>query len=371
MPFSYCDLNNVEEVKKLKSNMDFRKPIYRREVFMRFYEFHLKYKSHPGCVYYLFPNLIEKMKLNTEQKFWLAYINGVTQNMCTTYVIFRNFPDYKNIDLEKLTRWHKNNWRKLDYDTDRRYQKGHLIKMILNYKNVVGDNQYKYFKNKTFEQIWENVYNDFYMFGRLSTFSYLEYLKIIGLDIVPGHLYLNDYTGSMSHRNGLLKVMGRDDLDQHKSNLNWDNKIKLHTSEVIEQCKKFGESLLKESKLRFESKKFYEDVNYFTIESTLCTYKSWYRKNRRYPNVYNDMFYNRIKKAEKIWGNKFDIFWDIRKKNLPKQLRLENNINDPGLSKVKQNYFRKTGEVLMMDLEWDCFENNFNKKIQETILCFA
>jgi hypothetical protein len=35
--------------------MDFRNPKYRREVFLRFYEFHLKYKAHPGGVYIAFP----------------------------------------------------------------------------------------------------------------------------------------------------------------------------------------------------------------------------------------------------------------------------------------------------------------------------
>jgi len=370
MAFNYCKIHNIEEIQDLKEGMDFRKPKYRREVFMRFYEFHLKYSSHPGCVYYLFPYLIDNMNLNQEQKFWLAYLNGITQNMCTTYVIFKNFPNYEKLNIDEITKWHIKNWKKLDYDTDRRYQKGHLVEMIINYKNVVGKNQFKYFAPKCFDEIWGEVYYNFYMFGRLSTFSYLEYLRIIGLNIEPSHLYLDDYSGSMSHRNGLLKVMGRDDLDQHKSNLRWNKKDKLHNSFVIHECEKYGESLLNEAKIKFKDRVFYKDVNYFTLESTLCTYKSWYRKNRRYPNVYNDMFYNRIKKAEKNWGKEFNIFWDIRKKFLPKKLRLEDNLNDPGLSKVKQNYFRETGEVVMMDNDWGCFNNNFNKTLKETTLCF-
>jgi len=35
--------------------MDFRDPKYRREVFLKFYEFHLKYNIHPGCVYFAIP----------------------------------------------------------------------------------------------------------------------------------------------------------------------------------------------------------------------------------------------------------------------------------------------------------------------------
>ena len=83
------------------------------------------------------------------------------------------------------------------------------------------------------------------------------------------------------------------------------------------------------------------------------------------------MFFERIKYAEnKGWENEeidFNVMWEARKKFLPKYLRLEDNYNDPtfkkgNLIKEKQNYFKETGQVIMMDQEWDCFENNFNNK---------
>jgi hypothetical protein len=73
-----------------------------------------------------------------------------------------------------------------------------------------------------------------------------------------------------------------------------------------------------------------------------------------------DMFYNRIKYAETEWGNQFQLFWDMRKERLPEHLRLEDNPYDPGLSKNKQNHYRLTGEVIMMNREWSCFENQFD-----------
>ena len=73
---------------KLEKGMDFRLPEYRREVFLRFYEFHLKYRSHPGGVYYLMPFLSDKEGWNLEERLWFAYINGNTQNPVTSYLIF-------------------------------------------------------------------------------------------------------------------------------------------------------------------------------------------------------------------------------------------------------------------------------------------
>ena len=42
---------------KLLRGTDFRMQEYRREVFLRFYEFHLRYRSHAGAVYYVMPYL--------------------------------------------------------------------------------------------------------------------------------------------------------------------------------------------------------------------------------------------------------------------------------------------------------------------------
>ena len=74
------------------------------------------------------------------------------------------------------------------------------------------------------------------------------------------------------------------------------------------------------------------------------------------------MFVDRIRQAEKQWGKQFDIFWLIRLKYLPQYLRLENNDWDVGLKPTKQNWFRETGQVVMMDLMWDCFKNDYKKQ---------
>jgi len=374
----YCELNELEEIKELKPGLDFRKPEYRREVFFNFYEFHLKYKSHPGGVYYLFPYLAKKYNFDTEQKLWFAYINGCTQNPLTTWVLFNQFPDFKNITFDKLEKWHRKYWKYLDYDIDRRYQKGHFVEMAMNYKEIVGDKtQEEFFMElcntdnvfKNFDNVWDKIINKFFMYGRLSTFSYTEYLKIMGLPIECSNLFIFDKSGSKSHRNGLCIVNGRDDLDWRKDNEFIQKELKGHNKDIMKWIEFEGEQLLNEAKERFKGRDFYEDVNYFTLESTLCCYKSWHRKNRRYPGVYNDMMYDRIKKAEsigwdKILGNNinFNDFWDARKEYLPKYMRMEDNPDDPGLDKVKQNWYRNTGQVIIMDNEFDHFKNDFNTK---------
>jgi hypothetical protein len=101
------------------------------------------------------------------------------------------------------------------------------------------------------------------------------------------------------------------------------------------------------------------DAGLLTFESALCTYKSWHKPNRRYPNVYADLLYDRIRWAERRWGPRFDVLWECRNRCLPAPLRLEDNPADPGLSAAKQNHYLQTGQVVMMQHEWACFANDF------------
>ena len=127
----------------LPEGADFRKPLYRREVFLRFYEFHLENRSHPGCVYYAMPWLAKVHHLDEEQKLWLAFINGNTQNIVTTWSIFERFLAVGS--TEGLSAWFADNYSRLAWDTDRRYHKKDFIASVECYRRHVGSSQKAYF----------------------------------------------------------------------------------------------------------------------------------------------------------------------------------------------------------------------------------
>jgi len=355
---------------RLEAGMDFRRVEYREEVFLRFYQFHLQYKSHPGAVYYVMPYLAAEEGWGTEEKLWFAYLNGNTQNPVTSYIIFKNFPVLADVDIDKMDGWFKNPavYGNLLWDTDRRYHKSTFIQNVAQYQQLTsgptgqagyfhhlcGSSPYQY---DNFRIIWDMVKNGFRSFGRLSTFSYLEYLRIMGLPLDCDQLFLDDMQGSRSHRNGLCKVTGRDDLDWHGSNPSFTGD---YTAEQLKGLEIAGERLLRDAKERAMGQTWLEDVSYFTLESALCTYKSWHRKNRRYPNVYNDLLHDRITHAQQRWIRpRLDIFWEARRAYLPPNLRLEDNPLDVGCSPLKQNHYRQTGQVIMMERDWDCFKNDY------------
>ena len=50
---------------------------------------------------------------------------------------------------------------------------------------------------------------------------------------------------------------------------------------------------------------------------------------------------------------------------LPAHLRIEDNENDLGLHAIKQNHYRQTGQVIMMDKEYPEYANDYNTAVDD------
>ena len=350
----------LDERSDITLTTDLRQPQYRREVFLRFYEFHLRYRAHPGCVYYIMPALVDRLDMSQEEKLWFAYINGNSQNPVMTYLIFNKYRSADDFLYFGGAEWFNSKWDRWGWDTDRRYQKKDFPKNVEWYAGMgAAEPVFEELAGDTFQHAWKSV-RKFPTFGRLSAFSYMEYLRIMGVPLDCNDLFLEDMDGSRSHRNGLAKVLGRDDLDFA------DKKVKpTYALGQLDWLKEEAELLLAESQKRFKGRDFSHDVTYFTLESTFCTYKSWHRENRRYANVYNDMLHDRIRWAEAKWPEvDFSIFWDIRRQVLPKPLRLEDNPGDVGVKPEKQNHYRETGRTPMLGYLFPEMWSEYDTKVQ-------
>lgn len=346
---------------ELKAGMDFRLPEYRRETFLRFYLWSLKHKSFPGGVHYVLPHIARELELDTEQRYWLAWLNANTQNPVTSLLLLQAAPRLEH--WRAATDFWRSNYRLLDWDTDRRYHKARFADACEGYARAVAcgcfNPQHRYFRVGYEWQAWWEAAFALPTMGRLSTWSYLEYLRILlGPDYVPDAdtLMLEDIQGSRSHRNGLCLLLGHEELIVDKQ---------LGTGARDEVYDKTVLMLLGEEAYRLFTEAQSRDgrADRLSLESALCTYKSWHKPNRRYPGVYNDMLYNRLVTAENRWGRRFGIIWDARRAALPKRLRLEDQPYDPGLSPVKQNWYRTTGQVISMTEDWPCFQNDFERAV--------
>lgn len=352
---------------ELKAGDDFRRVEHRREVFLRFYEWSVKYRSFPGGVHYVLPYVAEALELDLEQRYWLAWLNANTQNPVTSLILLQAAPRLR--DWEKAVSLWREGYRTLDWDTDRRYHKARFEDAVRGYTSAVDCSctlpQHRYFRGAGGDWTgwWERAFALPTM-GRLSTWSYLEYLRILlGPAAVPDAdtLMLEDIPGSRSHRNGLCWVEGISE---------WVVDKQLGHSSVTDAIYKDPVRLAYLGRAAYKiwteaRERTGAEANLLSLESALCTYKSWHKPNRRYPGVYNDMLYNRLVTAENRWGRRFGVIWDARRAALPARLRLEDQPYDPGLCPAKQNWYLQHGEIINMTEDWPCFRNGFEQKVTD------
>ena len=95
--------------------------------------------------------LFDYLQATEEERLWILYLNGCTQNIITTFILFKHFPDIRIADPDEMSKFVGDNWYKLQWDMDRRYTKAKLGDMVKNYKELTQGNQityfYKFFNN--------------------------------------------------------------------------------------------------------------------------------------------------------------------------------------------------------------------------------
>ncbi|MGH9094481.1 MAG: hypothetical protein ACRDXE_04910, partial [Acidimicrobiales bacterium] len=348
------------EVTELEPGADLRRPEHRRETFLRFYLFHLEHRAHPGAVYLAVPHLREALGWDDEAALWFAFLNGNTQHPATSLILHRRFPGPWH--TEAMIDWFGQHWGQLGFDADRIRNKRMLPAAARHYRDVCGGDQAGYWADAAAGgwSTWWHEATAIPGFARLSAWSYADFQRISGIDVEPTTLLLDDRAGSRSHRNGLAKVLGRDDLDWHASNPGFDGR---YPSPVLAWLDDEGAALLGDARTRSAGSRWARDVTYLTLESALCTYKSWHRPNRRYPGVYLDMFADRLDETAARWPDEdLGPLRDARDA-LPAYLRVEARPADPGCVPVKQNWYRTTGHQVALGYRWPEMMSDFDRAV--------
>lgn len=319
---------------------DYRLKENRHEYFTALYKMNLEYGVMPGLVYLYMPKLAEHFGWDIEKKLWFATLNGFTQNPITSLRMFDQLPECPpaGATLSRFDAWFNANWETLNFDTDRLKNKRNTVAGIKSYAQMVseyGSQAALWSPEQSYATAWAKA-RSIHSFGRLSAFSYLEYLQIMGHGVQCDDLMFEDFDGSRSHRNGALFLQGADTLVYDKRSGNeFDGKY----DDFGAMCK----WLVGESNAFLRGFKAANpdtpDVGYFTLESQYCQFKNGFFR-RRFPGVYADMAWDRIKWYDERSVNT-DVFKAIRAAYLPEWLREE--CETPMLRAKKASLFADTG----------------------------
>lgn len=323
--------------------MDYREKQNRVEAFIRWYAWSLKYKDcDPAvwCTNYLH----QRYEHNDEERIWLAWLYGNTYQLPTAWVLKNEFPDFELATVDRITQWNTANYKRLRYQTDTKWNKGHLPSMFASYQKYIGgssqrntlESRFGENEEQNFDNLWADINKSLHKFGRYSTWFYLQHLKhTAGIPMNPTSLMLSDYSGSRSHRNGLLYALGVEEKV--------DQRLTIAEYEYLESE---AREIVKEMKQRFPE--LASQVDFFTMETCLCSFKKIFRpKHGRYLGYYLDRQSEEIQKAESDgwYGIDWEVLWQARQETLDKRLSLRNNI-----SKEKFLYFLNSGK--MENLGW-------------------
>lgn len=304
---------------------DYRAPEHRREYFSALYRMNLVHGVMPGLVYLYMPELARRLSWTDEERLWFAFLNGLTQNPITSLRLKERLPVVPPAGAALLgfEGWFNDEWETLQFDTDRRYQKKLTPEAIRAYARLVhayDGSQVAMLTGRTYQQLWSLVRDNYVSFGRLSTFSYLEYVHLNGFGADCDDLLFQDKSGSRSHRNGMLLLEGKDALV-------WDKRLDNGQTGDYENFKPMCAWLAREADTYLDAfqrvNRGVPNVGRFTLESNLCTFKNHFF-GRRYPGVYADMAWSRIEWADERGLQPITaLFKEIRAAKLPDWLRVE------------------------------------------------
>ena len=235
--------------------------------------------------------LAERFELNTEQRYWIAFLYGTCYCAPTTFYIYNEFPDFEGVDVTRLSKWWDANKYKLIFQTDRQRIKSNnqFVDSFKSYKALVGrGTQQGYFQCDDWTQVYKKIEAIKY-FGRFALFNYLDVLNQI-TDIRHKPPYLN-MVEAESCRKGLAYAIGRDDLVE--APLSKATATLLHKEFVQLLASGIG--------------------NVFQIETTLCAYKK-YRRGKRYIGFYIDRMGKEIEKISALVnkGVCWEVLWQFR-----------------------------------------------------------
>jgi hypothetical protein len=322
--------------------LDYRLKHNRREAFIRWFAWSLKYDDCDPAVWAT-NYLNKRYEHNDEQKLWLCWLYGNTYYLPTAWVLLNEFPDFELATVDRMTQWNTTNYKRLRYQTDTKWNKGHLPVMFESYQKFIGNKSQKetlesYYGNnekQNFDNLWSVIKTNLHKFGRYSTWFYTQHLRhTAGVLVTPTSLMLDDYDGSRSHRNGLLFALGKDD--------DYDRKL---TASEYNTLEAEANAICEETRARFPE--LVDQIDFFTMETCLCSFKKIFReKHGRYLGYYLDRQAEEIKQCESDgwYGIEWQVLWDARNETI--DLRLDHK---RGIDKERFPSFLNTGKIENLD----------------------
>lgn len=296
--------------------------------------------------YPLINYLFRRFELSKSQEYWACFLYATFYHPGSVFYVMQEFPEFEKVDLGRLEKWHAANWRQLQYNTDRKYEKGHFVEMFVSYRDAVGGQhptaQEEFFAELLTGTAVENFHavtkalRGLWHFGRYSVYIYTECLaRCMGMPMEADTIFLKE---SDSPRAGLCKVLGKDEWA--KGSLAKDQWLFLEEEAI---------KLMREIQEEYPTL----GMDHWYMESCLCAYKGFFRPTKgRYLPYYLDRMGHEIGQmrdgaAELTSGVEWNVLSQFRREVIiPEYL---GELAEPPRTKVTksmEHVLRDTGRMV-------------------------
>lgn len=272
--------------------------------------------------YAMLKYVCDRFELNTEQRYWLAFLYALTYCGASVYYIYNEFPDYENLDSGRLNRW----WYERDgrantiCQTDARWRRSRnqFVDAIESYRRWIGsgfkqETHFQQFRigatspEQNYDRIYASAKQNLFTFGQFTLFLYLEALHVITPEeLCPTILDLNE---AWSCRDGLYYAYGQDDWIQDKAG------SRIPTIQLVETDRMWTD-------LRLSLKNRGIETSVWQIETVLCAFRKYQRTlsgqagatGKRWVGYYLDRQADEIAKMEDHvrTGVAWRVLWEYR-----------------------------------------------------------
>lgn len=285
--------------------------------------------------------IADRFELNREQRYWLAYLFSCSYCAPTAYYMLNEFPDYENVDLNRLERWWLKNKHLCYFQSDRAKVKNfnQIVRMVASYQELMAGNQesaYREYLRESPSETYDEVYSwlsGLHYFGRFSLFLLMESVhELTGYPMMPTDLWLPE---AETCREGLCLATTRS---------SWVGR--LLTKEEHRFLQKDLALALATAKEQYPG----QNHTYWNIETSLCAYRKLWKQSR-YLGYYIDRQQEEIRTMERNVpeGVNWQPLWDFRREYFHSSLLGEwNGWN--GIRKNRTSIFLRTGHFIELEM---------------------
>lgn len=284
---------------------DWRLNENRDELFFRWFDWRLK---GGGIDHYLWNNgyrdtahSVTGAPMTEDQRFWFAYLFGMTYQSSMAWIFYQTFPDYDKLDFAELDRWNRETMPRQKFATDTRYNKGHIVKMVQSFQEFVNRRGKGNIKQAFLDclvddetQSYHNVNEEIqklYKFGRMTGWLFSQALaETCDLPIRPDTMFIND-PANTSVWNGLMFYNNSEHLTvgEHYANHK-------PTPQDRQRAAVWERELMAAARDRISD----PYLSYFTLETHLCQCKKLF-VGRDYPGQNTGDAVNRFLDFKEKW----------------------------------------------------------------------